>query len=249
MKKRFLAALALSATYVGSSAALEYDDDVTSFLSSGNPSSGWTTAAFSDLTLGLRARNLDNNSSANDSGEYAFSAGYSSVNTSLALWNYEFTISASQVTLDQYNFYLGIDVEPGETVNYQLSLINPIGLFGNAVGTSDGLNFIQGSLNIVNNVELGIPTQDPDAAGFYDFRLFAVAKLNPDDSNNSPLLSSGGNGFIESLPTDTASAPVADVNIRVTVTQGNSVPDAGSTWAILGLSLAGLAGLRRRFAA
>lgn len=239
MKKRFLATLALSTAFVGSSSALEYNVAA---------SGGWTTASFGDLTLGLRARNIDDNSTANVSGEYGFSAGYSSVNTSLALWNYEFSISGSQVSLDQYNFYLGVDADPTELVNYQLSLINPIGLYGNAIGTSGGLTFIQGSLNIVNYVELGIPSPDPNAAGIFDYRLFAVSKLGPGDINNSPILSPGGDDFILNLPA-TESTPVADANIRVTVSKGASVPDGGSTFAFLGLGLAGLAGLRRRIAA
>lgn len=238
MKKRFLATLALSTAFVGSSSALDYNVAA---------SGGWTTASFGDLTLGLRARNIDDNSTANVGGEYGFSAGYSSVNTSLALWNYEFSISGSQVTLDQYNFYLGIDVNPGEAVNYGASLFNAILLEGSTEGNSGGLNFIEGSHNIVNYVELTLPVVDPNAPGIFDYRLFAVSKLTPGGGNNSPLLSSGGNGFIENLPTDTESAPVADVNIRVTVTKGNSVPDAGGTWTLLGVSLAGLAGLQRRF--
>lgn len=239
MKKCFLATLALSAAFASSSSALEYNAAVTSFLSSGNPSEGWTTSTTVDgLTLGLRARNIDNNSTANSLGEYGFSAGYSTGNDSLALWNYEFSISGSQVTLDKYNFYLGIDADATELVNYQLSLINPISLYGNAVGTSGGLSFIQGSLNIVNYIELGILSPDPNAAGIFDYRLYAVAK----PVENSPLPSSGGNPIAQN------SSPVADVNIQVRVESLTSVPDTGSTFAFLGLSLAGLATVRRRVA-
>jgi hypothetical protein len=42
------------------------------------------------------------------------------------------------------------------------------------------------------------------------------------------------------------STPVADVNIQVIVSAGAPVPDGGGTLAMLGLSLAGLAGISRR---
>lgn len=238
--------VALFCLFTASASALEYNQNITAIFGSGNPDTGWTTAADGQGTIALRARNIETGSTANNSGYYEFSAGFGSLNQSLAQWNYEFSIAGSSSFLANHNFYLGIDLDPTDGVDYSNSLIDPLsGLFTVANGTWNSLTLFQGSLNIIDDFEVLPSTPDPNAGGVYDYRLFAVAKT----ILNSPNPSSGNNTFINSLPTDTESTPVLDVNIRVTVNKSTSVPDAGGTLAILGLSVAGLAGFRRRFAA
>ncbi len=261
MKKRFLATLALSTAFVGSSSALEYDQTITAIFGSGNPDTGWTTGTGTGgIELGLRAKNRDDGTTPNVNGIYSFPTGVSASNPARALWNFEFSIDVGAQMFTMYDFYLGIDMDSGVGVDYVNSLINPLaflgdnsyGKFNTANGQGDETSFanaqIEGYTIAQNSLNIAFLGLDPNAPGIYDYRLFAVSKLSPDDVNNSPLPDDGGNPFINSLPSDTQSAPIADVNIRVVVGT-TSVPDAGSTWAFLSLGLVGLAGLRRRFVA
>ncbi len=265
MKKRFLTALSLLAASA-SAPALDYNQTITAIFGSGNPDTGWTTGAGGGIELGLRAKNRDDGSTPNVDGVYSFATGYSVNNPARALWNFEFSINVGAQMFSMYDFYLAIDTDAGAGVNYVSSLINPLtalddnsfGRFvpshlatGNGLGVEVSLAsaLVEGYTVAQNSLNIAFLGGNPDAAGIYDYRLFAVSKLNPDDVNNSPLPSSGGNTFIDSLPSATQSAPIADVNIQVRVGNPASVPDAGSSLAFLSLSLAGLAGLRRRFAA
>lgn len=250
MKKRFLAALGLLAAAV-STPALEYNQTITAIFGSGNPDTGWTTGTGGGIELGLRAKNRDDGSTPNVDGVYSFPTGYAVNNPARALWNFEFSIDVGAQSFSMFDFYLGIDMDAGAGVNYVSSLINPLLLFGdNSFGKFNTANgqgveisladaLIDGHTVAQNSQNTVFYGQDPNAPGIYDYRLFAVAK----DIQNAPLASSGGN------PVAQNSGPVADVNIQVRVGNPASVPDTGSSLAFLSLSLAGLAGLRRRFAA
>ena len=251
MNRRFLATLATCAI-TSTGWALEYNRIITPLFGSGVTDAGWTTGTDGTdggLQLALRARNLTANSTDNDLGVYSFSTG-TLPGTLQALWSYEFSINVGQQSFSMYDFYLGIDVDAGAGVDYINTLLNPLLVEDNFYGGA--LNSLGSSPTIVQNtLNIGfdeIYDLDPTASGIYDYRLFAVAK--PIEINNSPLPSSGGNPFIRDvLPTLSPAAPLADVNIQVIVSASTPVPDAGSTLAILGVSLAGLAGLRRRLVA
>ncbi|MBK8002196.1 MAG: VPDSG-CTERM sorting domain-containing protein [Verrucomicrobia bacterium] len=235
------------------------DQTITAIFGSGNPDTGWTTGTGTGgIELGLRARNRDDGTTPNVNGEYAFLPGLSAaVILPWPFWNFEFSIDVGAQMFTMYDFYLGIDMDSGVGVDYVNSLINPLSwrttaTESSANGQGDETSFanaqIEGYTIAQNSLNIAFLGLDPNAPGIYDYRLFAVSKLSPDDVNNSPLPDDGGNPFINSLPSDTQSAPIADVNIRVVVGT-TSVPDAGSTWAFLSLGLVGLAGLRRRFVA
>lgn len=260
MKRNVVAVLSFIAAAT-SAPALEYNQTITAIFGSGNPDTGWTTATGAGgIELGLRAKNRDDGTTPNVEGIYSFPTGASANHPGRALWNFEFSINVGAQMFSMYDFYLGIDMDSGIGVNYVSSLINPLTLLGDnsygkaATGNGQGEETtfanaqIEGYTIAQNSLNIAFLGLDPNAPGIYDYRLFAVSKFSPDDINNSPLPDDGGNPFINSLPSASQSAPIADVNIRVIV--GNtSVPDAGGTLAFLGLSLAGLAGLRRRCAA
>ena len=242
--KRSLLATFIACAITSTGWALEYDQIITPLFGSGIPDTGWTTGTdgtVGGLQLALRARNLADNSTVNDHGVYSFAAG-TLPSSSLALWSYDFSINVGQQSLSMYDFYLGIDVDPGAGVRYVNTLLNPLlDVEDNFYGVVPGSlrtdsTIVQNTLNIGADEIFDL---NPNAPGTYDYRLFAVAKeiLPP---VNSPLPSSGGNSFFDTLPISGSGAPVADVNIRVIV------PDGGGTLAMLGLSLAGLAGISRR---
>lgn len=246
--KRYVIVLTTLIAATASVPALEYNQNITAIFGSGNPDTGWTTDTGGGIELGLRAKNRDDGSTPNVDGVYSFPTGFAVNNPARALWNFEFSIDVGAQSLSMFDFYLGIDLDAGAGVNYVSSLIDPLALFGdNSFGKSttangqgveisladaliDGYTVAQNSQNIV------FYGQDPSAPGVYDYRLFAVAK----EVGNAPLSSSGGNPIAQNA------SPVADVNIQVRVGSPASVPDTGSTLAILSISIAGIAGLRRR---
>jgi hypothetical protein len=242
--KRSLLATFIACAITSTGWALEYDQTVVAIFGSGNPNTGWTTGSGGGLTLSLRAKNRDDGSTPNAEGVYTFAPGYSANNSALALWNFEFSINSDSQSLSSYDFYLGVDLDPGAGVDYVNSLINPLGVWDNSYGTGNTANGggvllanVEGAATVAqNSFNIVFAGLDPGINGTYDFRLFAVAK----SEGNSPLSSSGGNVVAQN------STPVADVNIQVIVSAGAPVPDGGGTLAMLGLSLAGLAGISRR---
>lgn len=227
--KRSLLATFIACAITSTGWALEY-----------NQITGWTTGAGGGLELGLRAVNRDNGSTINAEGFYAFATGVADSDDSKALWNFEFSIDATQFDLSTYNFYLGIDIDTSSDVSYQTYLVDPLTYpfaAGNTIDNADGHEIIRNSLNMASF----LPFQYGSQEGTYDFRLFAVAK----EMGNSPDPSLGGFDWPGANP-NLPLVPVADVNIRVTVKSSTSVPDGGGTLAMLGLSLVGLAGISRR---
>ena len=232
--KRSLLATFIACAITSTGWALEYDQIT-----------GWTTGAGGGLELGLRAVNRDNGSTINAEGFYAFATGVADSDDSKALWNFEFSIDetlppSSTDYRETFNFYLGIDIDTSIGVNYQSYLLDPLTYpfaAGNTIDNADGHEIIRNSLNMASF----LPFQYGSQEGTYDFRLFAVAK----EMGNSPDPSLGGFDWPGANP-NLPLVPVADVNIRVTVKSSTSVPDGGGTLAMLGLSLAGLAGISRR---
>ena len=243
--KRSLLATFIACAITSTGWALEYNQTVVAIFGSGNPNAGWATGRGGDRTLGLRAKNLDDGSTPNTEGVYTFAPGYSANNSALALWNFEFSINSGSQSLSSYDFYLGVDMDPTLGVNYVDSLINPLTyLEDNSYGSSGTLNglgtessfadaLLEGHTVAKNSLNIAFAGLDPRISGTYDYRLFAIAK----DMGNSPNPSLGEFDWSPAMP---SFAPVADVNIRVTV------PDGGGTLAMLGLSLVGLAGISRR---
>jgi hypothetical protein len=89
---------------------------------------------------------------------------------------------------------------------------------------------------------LGFTTDDPIIDGNPQYGVF----VGPDGVTNNgqyQFADNGVNGTNAWLPSDQSYAPA---NVTVTFT---TVPDGGTTLALLGLAIAGLAGLRRKLSA
>ncbi|MGN6386264.1 MAG: VPDSG-CTERM sorting domain-containing protein [Verrucomicrobiota bacterium] len=229
MKKQILAALALSAL-----TSTAFATDITAIYGSGNPDSGWTAATDNGIQLGLRGKNRNTGATPNDgAGTYNFAVG--------TIWNYEFSINSGNNNLNAYQFYLAVDGNSSQGVNF--TTVDPLAYWGDnsygKTGTSTanngqgvegtaatyaGLNNIaQGSQRITFG-DYPAGAQSLNVDGTYTFNLFATR--------------------IGEGPTGTR---LTDLSIDVVVGKGGAaVPDGGSSLALLGLGLAGIAGLQLR---
>lgn len=237
MRKKLFTLLLLS-TIAHSGWAVSYDQNITAIFGSGNPNTGWTTDAGigSGIVLGLRAKNRTTGDTSNVNGVYS----YATAPATRGLWNYEFSINSGTPNLDAYDFYLAVDGDSSQGISY--TTVNPLSywldnsygnngtLQGQGVEGTDALasanNLAQNSQNITfGDYPGGAQTLFPNAT--YNYNLFAVTRGAGVDGSR-----------------------LADVSITVVVGQGGSaVPDAGSTLALMSVACAGIAGLRRQFAA
>lgn len=254
MKTKLLTAIVLT-SLAPSLWAVTYNDTITAIFGSGNPNTGWTSETGAGIELALRAKGRNDTSYAgttpNDgAGTYTF-ATLQGVRGS---FNYEFSINSGTPTLATYDYYLAVDRDSSQGISY--SLTDPLlhwmdNSYGSA-GTGNGAgveptNLLPGdpagftlalttypTLYTVaqnsQNITFGGATGYPggalalEADATYSYELFAVAK---------------GTG-----PTG---ARLAEVGITVVVGQGgSSVPEGGSTLALLGLGVASMAGFRFR---
>lgn len=215
--------------------AVTYNDNITAIFGGGNPDTGWTSESGNGITLALRGKQrYPSTSTANVNGVYSYATGLIPPNNNRAVWNWEFSINSGTATLDAYDYYVGVDLDPSAGINY--SFVNALTFWSdnsygnngtaNGAGLETGLaaallagdNIAQQSQNLV--FAGGNPLLDAT----YNYELFAVAK--------------GGGA---------SGAKLADVGITVVVGRGGAaVPDAGSTLSLLGLGMAGLASLNFR---
>lgn len=180
-----IAALVASCLIAPIASAESYDQTITAIFGSGNPDTGWTTGTGEDgITLALRAKNRETGSTANVSGTYYEPVGLQAPNNNRARWNWEFSVDSGPVTLDQYDYYIGIDLDTPVGISHQIvdvasfpdnsygtaATLNGQGVEGPAA-TFTGTNTIaQQSQNLV------FWAQDPTVNATYDYELFAVAK-------------------------------------------------------------------------
>ena len=246
MKKTLFVLATALALSQSSYATISYDQTITSIFGNGNIDTGWTVDTEANgIQLGLRAKGrtdtIYNNTAPNSSGVYSF-ASNAGVR---GAYNYEFSINSGSVNLIAYDFYLAVDRNPSQGISY--STVVPLTYWAdNSYGNNSTANsagaeptdaaqnlvFISG-LNLAQNSEALTFPDFPGGAlplvndATYSYDLYAVAKGN------------GANG-----------TRIADVGITVNVGAGGArVPDAGSTCMMLGMAVAGIAGLRRKFAA
>jgi hypothetical protein len=207
-----------------------FNQSVTAIYGSGNPDAGWAADSSNGIQLDLRAKNRTTGTTTNVGGVYSFATGYDSTNTR-ALWNYEFSINSGTANLSSYDYFLGVDLDPSQAINYLVfdplaafndnsygnnSTLNGQGLEGAAATYASSNGIAQNSENIVF---LGL---NPNLDATYNFDLFAVAK------------GAGSNG-----------KRLVDVDITVIVGKGGaSVPDSGSTSLLLLLGLCAIGGFK-----
>lgn len=239
-----LTLLAVAALVAPAAFADTYNDSITAIFGSGNPNTGWTSDSASGIELGLRAKNRTSGDTSNVNGVYSFA----SAPPTRGLWNYEFSINSdtsgtSGAGLDRYDFFLAVDRD--SSLGVQWSIVNPLTYWldnsygnnttANGAGVEGpfalaglGNNVAQNSQNITFGDYPTFPqgSLPLEQNATYSYELFAVEK------------GAGANG-----------ARIVDVGITVVVGNGGAaVPDAGTTSALVGLALAGLAGLRRKLA-
>lgn len=258
------ALLLLKAAAVGAvllpaqSYALLYDQNVTNnaIFGSGNANGSFTVDRANGIELGLRGKLRHNASgvaentfNSNGDGTYSFAAGVAPTQSSpTAVWSFEWSINSnydgtSGWNLNGLTYALRIDSNPTQATTFSsFDPINDAGPLGggwdhsigtNATAQGAGTEAISGvtyaALIADNNLAqnswkahwfLGAGF-DPTVDGTYDFELSAYI----------------------------GSREAAKTRIQVIVGAGGAaVPDGGATLALVGLGLAGLIGLRRRFA-
>jgi hypothetical protein len=229
MNKSILATLAISA--IGSSVLAT---DITAIFGSGNPNTGWTAVTDNDIQLGLRGKTTSGGATPNDgAGTYNFAVG--------TVWNYEFSINSGNNNLNTYQFYLAVDGNSSQGVNF--TTVDPLAYWGdNSYGktgtpTADHNGGVEGTAATyasLNNIAQGSQkiifgdypagAQSFGVDGTYTFNLYATR-----------------------IGEGPAGTRLADLSIDVVVGKGGAaVPDGGSSLALLGLGLAGIAGLQLR---
>lgn len=232
----------LLATLASAAWADTYNDSITAIFGSGNPNTGWTSDSANGIELGLRAKNRTSGDTANVNGVYS----YATAPAPRGLWNYEFSINSdtsgtSGRTLGYYDFYLAVDRDP--TAGIMWSVVNPLSYWGdnsygnnstaNGAGTEGTFAALGANNNVAQNsqnITFGDYPTFPQGGlalapnATYDYVLYAVEKG----------AGSGGTRLV-------------DVAIKVKVGNGGAaVPDGGTTFGLLGLAFAGLAGIRRK---
>lgn len=236
MNKHVLTAIVLT-SMAPSIWAVTYNDNITAIFGGGNPDTGWTSqtgdgATGNEIKLALRGKNRDTGATPQPTtlGTYEFATG-GAANPLYAKWNYEFSIDSGALNLDQYDYFLSVDLDPSAGVSYVT--FDPLAAYNdNEYGNSGTLNgdgvpgtsALAASNPITQNSQnirwLGLTFLDAT----YNYELFAVER---------------GAGV--------GGDRIADVGVTVVVGKGGAaVPDAGSTLSLLGLGMAGLAGLNFR---
>ena len=236
-------AAALAAT-LGASASFAittFDGNVTSnaIFGSGNGNGSWTIETANGVEVGLRSKvRFAGLYNSNGDGSYNHEAGISS--GSAAKWNFEFSInvdpsSTSGLTLSDFHVNLSIDTDPTEGQNWVT--FNPFAAwYDNSFGDS--------------STGQGAGVEAADFAG--QTSLLGIWSL----AQNSQNIGWTGLGFdvhadatydFKLSATQVTGAPGAETQMRVIVGKGGAaVPDGGATFALAGLTLLGLCGLRRR---
>jgi hypothetical protein len=242
-KRNILLTFALIGALAPTVQALSYNASVTPgvYYGSGNINGSWTVDTANGIELGLRTHQRypspANVFNSGGNGTYAWTdtTGYTASNRSS--WNYDFSINVAGTNLNvgDFTFQLWIDSDPSASQTWTMfdptllpdnSYPNDPSPNGGYGPTSLTVPYAQNSQNA--RFPAGIPGYNNTAVGSYDFSLRAYDKT------------SGG--------------LLANTYMRVNVNGGTasgsfngSVPDSGTTLGLLGLSVAGLGALRRKF--
>lgn len=187
--KRKLILIAL-VTAGAMSAWAAYNQNIIAIFGTANPDTGWTTDTNNGITLALRGKDRATGSTANVNGVYGpYATGLvGSPVPNRATWNWEFSINSGMVNLSAYDYYVGIDTDRSQCINYTVVdaltnwTDNSYGNNGTAngqgvEGTSGPPNDYATTFNIAqqsqNLVFVGGNALLP---GTYSYELYAVEK-------------------------------------------------------------------------
>lgn len=241
MKKTLLTALFISFMAPSVWAVTTYNQSITAIFGTGNPDTGWTADTANNIQLGLRAKGRNDSSyvglTPNDgAGTYSFPI----FGGARGPFNYEFSINSDAsggggLNLSFYDFYLAVDGNSSQGVTF--TQVDPLAHWGdnsygnNGTANSAGVEGTAAALAGGNNV-----AQNSQNITFGDYPGGAFAVPGPADATYNYELFAVADGA------GSGGTRLASVGITVVVGNGGAaVPEAGSTLALLGLSLAGLA--------
>lgn len=184
MKKKLFVTAFAGLLALTASAALLFNQNIVAIFGAGNPNDGWTVADEPAVTLGLRAKNRENASTANVGGVYYMPVGLQAPNNNRARWNWELSVNSKSSTLDSYEYYMEIDLDHSTGVNNLVanvltqwsdnsygtaSTLNGQGLEGPASTYAPVSTVVQQSQNIV------FYALNATVDSTYTYTLYAVA--------------------------------------------------------------------------
>lgn len=239
MKMKLVTTCALLGALAQSAFSLTFDGNTAAgvYYGSGNANGGWTIDNSNGIELGLRTHqrypNPANTFNSGGDGTYSWNDqnGYNGAENRSS-WNYDFSIDVSSTTLALSNFIFQLWIDSDAGAGQIWNVINPMLIPDNArpgvpYGPTDTSSaYAQNSEN-VRWPFVGIPGYDNTIAGTYDFAL--IAKDNTGDVLAKTYMRVNVNG-------GTASGSF-----------NGQVPDSGTSVGLLGLALAGVLALRRKF--
>lgn len=218
--KRKLAVLALiTAGAISTWAAVAYGQNIVALFGSGNPDTGWTANSANGITLALRGKDRVTGSTANTSGVYGpYALGTVPPNNNRATWNWEFSINSGSVLLNAYDYYVAIDSDRSQCINY--TVVDALTNWNdNSYGFSTTPNGqgVEGTSGLPDNYaaiytiaqqsqNLVFVGGNPNLPGTYNYELYAVEK---GDGPGGVRLASvgitvvvGSGGDVCNVPTD-----------------------------------------------
>ena len=256
MIRSSLALALVAVTALSAEAAVSFNQDVTNnvIYGGGNINGAFTVDRANNVELGLRAKERydlannvpQNNFGSNGNGTYNQNAGKpAGFASSRARWNFDWSVNSdmsgsSGIVLNALTYKLSLDFDPGVGTHFQS--FDPLHVacadhsFGNnATGPNAGVEVMcpggdSTYATLLNTSNLAQQSSN------YDFFDSASFTFDPtvDGTYTIRLQAFGAQG-----------ASLADTQIDVIVGRGAQVPEPG-TLALLGISLGGLAVVRRK---
>lgn len=220
MKRQVIVLALITAAAVSTWAAVAYNQSIVAIFGSGNPDTGWTADTANGITVALRGKDRINSSTANINGVYGpYATGLDPGATSpRATWNWEFSINSGSVPLNTYDYYVAIDSDRSQCINYTVVdaltnwTDNSYGFNTTAngqgvEGTSGPPNDYAATYTIAQQSQnLVFVGGNPSLPGTYNYELYAVEK---GDGPSGVRLASvgitvvvGSGGAVCNVPTD-----------------------------------------------